>query len=136
MSSSSSKPSSSVTAATMEKQLFDGLKEALEEAKQDQSGEDVEQKYDELLNNLLESMPDEKEQILNALDKAFICVFGRTAKKRTKQTAGAVTPPTPQPPINLFQNMANPFSSSQPIPGSFPVQTSQGSGYQVLNLVF
>lgn len=118
----SARPSASVPASNMEKQLFDGLKEALEEAKQDQSGEDVEQKYDELLNNLLESMPDEEEQILNALDRAFLVVFGRTARSRPNRGRlnPSTTPPTPQPPINIFQNIG---SAAQPNVAPFQVLT-------------
>jgi len=84
-------------AQNMEKQLFDGLKEALLEAKQDQSVEDVEQKYDELLHNLLDSMPDEEEQILNALDRAFLVVFGRTARSRPNRGR--------QPPVNIYHGI-------------------------------
>lgn len=91
-------------AQNMEKQLFDGLKEALLEAKQDQSVEDVEQKYDELLHNLLDSMPDEEEQILNALDRAFLVVFGRTARSRPNR-GRQNTPPTPQPPVNIYHGI-------------------------------
>jgi len=68
--------------SAMEKELFDGLKEALEDAKQNQNVEDLEQKYDEFLNNLLESMPDKEEQVLIALDRAFLVVFGRRAMSR------------------------------------------------------
>ena len=141
----------------MENQLFDGLKEALEEAKQDQSVLEVESKYEELLNNLLESMPEEEEQILKALDRAFLTVFGKTAVKRkldqgkkTKQDNEAAssskggpaggnysrgphpTPASQQPPpiqFNDFMNIPFPPPSPQMIPSSQPMP---GAGYQVI----
>ena len=140
----------------MENQLFDGLKEALEEAKQDQSVLEVESKYEELLTNLLESMPEEEEQILKALDRAFLTVFGKTAVKRkldqgrkTKQDEAASsskggpsggnygrgqhpTPASQQPPpiqFNDFMNIPFPPPSPQMIPSSQPMP---GAGYQVI----
>jgi len=144
-------PKSSVK-ESMENQLFDGLKEALEEAKQDQSVLEVESKYEELLSNLLESMPEEEEQILKALDRAFLTVFGKTAVKRktnqgrkTKQDDQAASSskggpdggnygrgqhPTSQPPPPMqFMNIPFPPPSPQMIPSSQPMA---GAGYQVL----
>jgi len=137
----------------MENQLFDGLKEALEEAKQDQSVLEVESKYEELLTNLLESMPDEEEQILKALDRAFLTVFGKTAvRRKLDQSKGKfkrvdeaalassgvpssgnyrgdqAASATQQSPMQ-FMNIPFPPPSPQMIPSTQPIP---GAGYQVL----
>ena len=67
----------------LKEQLFEGLKEALEEAKKATSVGQVESKYDELMENLLESMPDRRALLVQELDRAFMEVFKRPPRVRS-----------------------------------------------------
>merc|ERR1712123_351676 len=85
----------------IENDLYEGLVEALEEAQNQRSNTEVQCKYEELLKNLLDKMPDNKDQIIRSLNRAFATVFpGTTVGTAKTSTGSAIKAPVAITPRN------------------------------------
>eukprot|EP00092_Neocalanus_flemingeri_P013816 GFUD01014902.1.p1 GENE.GFUD01014902.1~~GFUD01014902.1.p1 ORF type:complete len:2566 (+),score=919.79 GFUD01014902.1:685-7698(+) len=99
----------------IENDLYEGLVEALEEAQNQRSNTEVQCKYEELLNNLLEKMPDNKEQIVRSLNRAFATVFPGTtvgAAARTSTGSASRIAAGQSPRVSMMEEIITPGAAA------------------------